>query len=1051
MALIEKVKLSKKHLVVGESLRVEVQVSDPAADVLINGIYGANQFLQFRTPGSYTVVVTATLGKQIEQDGERVKVTLPNPDVAKLPIIWATQDRYHPRIIAFSIANAETELPKVREYAWTFGDGTYGASDDGGVSHDYTNALERDALYTNFDVQVDAHYDDGFVTTAKRTISVLNTYGYNKIRRHVLTPRVEVQNPTTIPTLFFLVGEVECSFTVTNLEDEEISFTAEKHEWLNADPSETPAGTGISEIAVETVTPARSPATSNTVTVIGQIAPPVSSMNLSVPPRSTITVVRTFPQSVFTGTVFGVAIHLSGFGMCSKLPAISSAYIEVKLPMQWSGYVSDANISRGLSYLSLTNSVIANLVTHQDLSEHFRRSAIANILSPSAPPTASTATISARDQALGSQTRPGSPAVFKAQNLSEMTSTQFTSLLNKLTSPNLIPFDNPAPIVGQECDPDNLPDNLPDGMVCQLTGETEWRYVPGRVLNAKKGDLLNDPGGPGLVGQLLRQVTPAQFYSHCGIMTKNHIEVRHSTGSDDWLKDHPAGSVLGHKGTDGFDPSALKYLWPGTVTQTIDNAYYGEWILSPDTGPYRIADFSFAPDLSDRNTIIYPIVVKPNPFDETAAVRRKLHAIADEALAIYGHYRFYCYTKPEIALGPEGVAGSDAGWAQGTLATVCSSFIWLAAQHANVRLEGPNKLTTVSELEPTDVLSGAAVGGATLDGLYLYTEQERLAAAKWLYQDVYDIAYNKAGFFGTVFTDAPDNVANQLCNTFASDWADDGSKDSDAWKSPGDANAVSPDNMIFWDSPGSGNEDQFRSVYGHIEEVFYLPGTYAQVPIYRWKQVPTKGTLTGTVTANADVSGANVSLLGSGMQDVVVGVDGRFEFDQVPSGDYTVTAGLNIGHYWNSASIPVHIDAGKTTDVPVPLQPPPEIDRLVTISVYMETDWSSVWAHSPHAFSGSKSVRVQPFHSHEHLDFGGGDTPRGQIGFDIDLNADLSIKVSWTAQEIDDEVEGTVTGGWNIAKDGALSWTGLVVVNDDPIDNDATTMSFTINNDQASA
>jgi hypothetical protein len=43
-------------------------------------------------------------------------------------------------------------------------------------------------------------------------------------------------------------------------------------------------------------------------------------------------------------------------------------------------------------------------------------------------------------------------------------------------------------------------------------------------------------------------------------------------------------------------------------------------------------------------------------------------------------------------------------WAQGTIATTCSSFIWLAAQHANVKLEGPNKVTTVDDLEPRDIV-----------------------------------------------------------------------------------------------------------------------------------------------------------------------------------------------------------------------------------------------------------------------------------------------------------------------------------------------------------
>jgi hypothetical protein len=1046
--LIKKIMLSKKHLLVGESLRVQVQVTDAAADVMIDGIYGATQFLQFRDPGSYTVVITAVVGERVEQAGEKVNVSIQHPDVAKLPIIWAAQDRYQPRTIAFSVANAETELANVRQYTWKFGDGTSGSSDDGGTSHDYTSALVRDRLYTNFDVQVDAHYENGFVAGATRTIGVFNTYALNKIRRGVLTPRVAVQNPLIIPTLFFIPGEVITFFTVTNLEDEEISFTAEKHEWLTAEAEDNPAGTALAgnfreRIALEP------PITASAIAASQKSGASVAAIDLRVPPRSTITVARVFSPDVFKGDVFGVAIHLSGRGLCSKLPAVSSAYIEVKLPMQWSGLVFNPKVSHALSALARSEVSLTNVVSHQHLSEYFRRANVAEVVSPSARPSVPELTAVNQYQDTRPLARSGTPIAVKAQRGLNTNGAAFASVLSDLVSPHLIPFDIPLPVVGQECDPDNVPDNLPDGMVCQLTGEVQWRYVPGRLLNAKKGDLILDPGGPGLVGQLLRQITPPQFYSHCAIMTKNHIELRHSTGSDDWLKDHPAGSSLGHKGTEGFDPAALKYLWPGTVTQTIDNAYYGEWMVSPDTGPYRIADFSFKADSSDSTTLIYPIVVKPNPFDETGAIRLMLHRIADEANRIDSHYRFYCYTRPEIALGPEGVAGSDSGWAEGTVATVCSSFIWLAAQRANVKLEGPSKITGLSDLEPTDVLAGAAVDSATLDGLYLYTEAKRLAAAKWLYQTVYDMAHNKAGFLGTLFTDAPDDVANQICNTFASDWADGGSKDSDAWKSPGPGNAVSPDNMILWDSPASGNQGNFHGVYGHLEELFYLPGTYAQVPIYRWKMVPTKGTLKGTVTANADVTGANVSLLGSGMQDVVVHADGRFEFDNVPSGDYTVTAGLNIGGYWNSASVAVHIDAGKTTDVPIPLQPPPEINRQVTISVEMETDWSSAFAHSPHVFFGTKTAQVRPFHSHEHLDFGGGDTPRGQIGFDIDLMADLSITVSWNAQEVDDEVEGEVHGGANVAKNATLKWTGLRVVNDDPIDNDATTMSFTITNAQA--
>jgi hypothetical protein len=125
---------------------------------------------------------------------------------------------------------------------------------------------------------------------------------------------------------------------------------------------------------------------------------------------------------------------------------------------------------------------------------------------------------------------------------------------------------------------------------------------------------------------------------------------------------------------------------------------------------------------------------------------------------------------------------------------------------------------------------------------------------------------------------------------------------------------------------------------------------------------------------------------------------------------------------------------------------------LVTIWVEKQTDWSSAIAHSPGYFAEPKTAQVWPFHSHAHLGFDGPPnyTPRAHIGFDIDLNADLSITVSWSASEFDDETEGgSMNDGANVPKNGGLRWNNLVVANDDSIDNDATTINFTINNDQA--
>jgi hypothetical protein len=1055
-SLIKKVKLSKSKAVIGESIRVDVETSDSAAEVTVNKVGGATHYLQFDKAGSRTIVVAATLGKRIEQVARKVEIRDRPPDAPAIPLIGSAMDRYRPRTVVFSIRNADIESANVRGYNWDFGDGTRGTSDAGNISHDYSAGLSRDSLFTAFHVRVTVRRDDGTEVDATRTVAVFCVYGYNKIRRGLLTPLVEVLEPVTLPLLGVL-----CLFTVHNLEDEELSFTAEQHEWLSTESGEPRVSTGlspgiVSHAAITAVTAIRAQIPLDRAPVLAPVlaaqltpapaaqaawqlaAGATPAMDVRVPARSSVTMARVFSTAEFKKPFFGVAIHFKGTGVCSERPAVASAYVEVRLPLELGGNVISP---RALQSLGRAGLLDRGRLTHADLREFAGGDG-----PPPEPdefqvvPTGRTVVKPRTDEGL-----PGSVA---AEPLLIRLPTQVAASVHDLLTPHIVPLDRSDIVLGSECDPDNLPDDLPEGTVCQLTGETAWRFVPGRVLNAKKGDVILSPSGSGIIGQLLRQVSPTQYYSHSGIMTKNHIEIRHSTASDDWLRDHPRG---GGKTTEGFEPAALKYLWPGTITQTIDQACYFQWLTSPDKGPYKIQAFSFDPDTGNPDTLTYPLVVKPPPFEETPQVRLSLHAIADAALGINGHYRFYCYTNPAIALDPGSLAGPEAGWAQGTWPTVCSSTIWLAAQHARIRLEGPNPTTPVSDLEPSDTKGGAEVDQTTQDGLYHYTAEERRAAARWLYQYIYDQAYSSAGFFGTLFTDAPDDVASQICNTFASDWADGDSKDSDAWQHTESANAVSPDNILFWDSPGPGNQHQFRSVYGHMEELFYRPGTFQQVPIYRWRHVATRGTLTGRVVANGDVAGANVSLVGSGKPDVVVGSDGRFEFTQVPTGSYTVSAGLNIGGYWNSAAPTVQIDAGTTTDVTVMLQTPPAVHRLVTISVDMETDWKSIWAHGPHYHSETKFAKVHPFHSHERLEFEGSDLPHGKAIFDIDLNPDLSVTVSWTAQEIDDEMEGEVKGGHTIPQDGSLNWNGLRVVNDDPIDADWTTMSFTIHNDLATA
>lgn len=1037
-SLIQEVKLSAAEIVIGEPLRVEVITTDPAARITVNNLPGDGpHYLQFDSVGTWTVVASAGNGGRIDQAARQVKVKARQPDVLPFPIIQATMDRYQPRSVAFSVANPDQAV----RYEWDFGDGQASGAQQGSVLHDYSDALGPDQLTRAFDIGLTATYPSGVRTQARRTIVVLCVYAQNKLRRGLLTPRVTVLPPIAIP----LIPLVLCSFSVQNLEDEDIVFTEEKHDWLDT-AEEAPAsvvgvapGRHAQFAATELAAalehlPAHHPATPVARNWVAAAQSPPAEQ-IRIPARSTVTLLRVFPASAFAKTVFGVAVHLRGSGQCSRLPALSSAYIEARLPMEWSASVSNYRLWTTLDLVGrprLSLAEVRELVSQQ-------------LAAANTPPPATALRQPASRKPLP---EPGSASMAALETAPALTRALHPFDFNFLF-PDTIPFDLDTIEAGQECDPDNVPDNLPEGMVCQLTAETAWRYVPGRVLNAKKGDAILSPGGSGLIGMLLKQVTPPQYYSHSGIMTKNHIQVRHSTASEDWLLAHPNG-IMGQP-TDGFEPAALKYQWPGTITQSMDDAFYYQWLTSPDKGPFKLQTFSFDPATGNGNTLVYPLVVKPSPFADSASVRASLHAIADQALSTNGHYRFFCYTDPAIALDPAKVAGAEAGWAAGTVPTVCSSFIWLSAQRAGIRLEGPAQFATAAELEPGDVVSGADVGGQTHDGLYRYTAEERQAAARWLYQTLYDQVKNKAGFWGKLLTDAPDDVANQICNTFASDWADTDAKDSDNWKNTGEASAVSPDNLLLWDSPEAGNQGAFRSLYGHSEELFYRPGTYVQVPIYRWKKVSTRGNLTGTVVANGDVAGATVSLQGSGLPDVAVGSDGKFRFDNVFAGSYTLSAGLNLNGYWNSKDMAVEILAGQTADVTVMLEMPPETHRLVTVSVDMVTDWKSVWAHGPYPYFGTGTATLHPFHSHEQIVLEGSHSPHGKIIFDLDLNADLSINVSWTAQEIDDEVEGEVKGGYRLGQDGSFNWSGLRVVNDDPIDADWTDMKFSVTNAPSNA
>jgi hypothetical protein len=468
----------------------------------------------------------------------------------------------------------------------------------------------------------------------------------------------------------------------------------------------------------------------------------------------------------------------------------------------------------------------------------------------------------------------------------------------------------PGPVAeGQICDPDNLTEAelalaKKGQLVCQLTSETENVLMPARWMNARKGDIILSPGGSGLIGGILMNVDPPQWYSHAGIMTRNYDEVTHSTGSEDRVKDHLIGIV---SGSDGFEPNVLKYVWPGAITQSVQASIEGESFPDPEyEANYSLGPFG--PHMigithNDQMKMIPPLVVKPDPMLETPAVRTALHAIATDARNAGGrpgvkskyHYRWYCYTDPTIGLGnPE---GPEAGWAINTRPSVCSSFVWMQAKGRHAHLEADQDLVMPTDLEQSDIDQGAAVRPVTHDGLYTYSAKERSDAAQWMYNTLYNEAYDKAGWFGEFLTDGADDVANQFLNAFALDIAD--GKDSSDWENTVDADAVSPDNILWWDSPLKGG------LYGYAEPALYREPRVESYTVSRWKKVLTKGKIRGHVydAKGKPLGGALVQVYDG--KTTFSAADGSYELDDVPFGTYQLKASKVVDGVLESVQVNV--------------------------------------------------------------------------------------------------------------------------------------------------
>jgi hypothetical protein len=418
------------------------------------------------------------------------------------------------------------------------------------------------------------------------------------------------------------------------------------------------------------------------------------------------------------------------------------------------------------------------------------------------------------------------------------------------------------------------------------------------------GGLLHDLNPPQHYTHMGIFVADLSLIRHCTMSDDRLNEKKYYTGT---MFGQPVP-------LDGLRHDLVQYGWPGSITQSVEQAFYadryGTGTPPGHSGPYKgamltdwasqqqssylINALSFDSVSDDGHTWYPPLIVKPCPLLQTPAVTQALQDVVSEALKMYAHYRFYAYTKGSIGDDPEfqgppvklpiatpawdSASNKWTDWSDPmavswvtvpTIPAVCSSFVWQAVQntsreeHGKIVLDwAPSPTEALGEnqascarliqpiLQPDGTWAGDIVDADTLDGLYVYSQDERQAAGNYLHdaiaQQVYDSVKGDVppavksvlddvgrgsfiaaaaegvnavtvlldstplgpvvGGLGAAFVseliellyDMPEDIANQVCNAFAFDCINGGPADTHCVDSQG--NIIADIDSSNWSS-----------------------------------------------------------------------------------------------------------------------------------------------------------------------------------------------------------------------------------------------------------
>lgn len=765
--------------------------------------------------------------------------------------------------------------PEATGYKWDFGDGQTLTTQTPDATHDYSASIQAADITRSFNVTCTITHDNVTVT---RTLVLHSAYGMCK-RLGVIVPRVSGSTYAKFNQVAF-----SASLTVNNLEASAITLNSM-------------ACVPLSDTAGYAPPPPKFTAMGNPVTVGA---------------KSTSAIAVYIPVSelqVAGAQINSFAVYYSGSMSAggTTTPVRFSYVFRIALGDQW---VLNLPASTGLTgagwnlngVLGSINGVLTkppsgtSLTAVQVVDPATRTVAIALPANATALQAQGTVDLAVNAGLTSIAQSAGTTVAKTPVTLAPAGGAPAPKPLDMPFNP----LSPPAVAVGNECYPDDISDAAAAaaasaGLVCQLTSQVETVTVPAAFQNALQGDVILSPAPVGtgdMIAAMFKALVPPQHHGHSGMMTANFYEITHCTASPDRISSNLNKDALGIPTS--LNSNLLQYAWPGSMTQSIDDATTALHYIDPNGDSYSLQSFNTDSE-GEGYEVIPPLVIKPLPENE-GTVRPKLRAAADIArskgaqydssgkLTTKGgcYYSFYCYTDPQIAAGFTDAAPAAAGWAQGMSPAVCSSFVWLCLKENGIPLVGTPQYETLSEFSATAIAGGAQVGPQTLDGLIYYPAAERVAAANGLYQLFMEQALDQEGGFGTIpgINQAiAGPLADQLLNVFAS--GNPNLAGSNAWQTPGDGNAVSPDNIIFWNPP----------YYGYAEPLQYLPKHTEQYTVSKWTKLPpTKGTIKGKVTLNGNaVPNAHVWVYLPG-GDAYTAADGTYMLPTVPIGTYALKA-----------------------------------------------------------------------------------------------------------------------------------------------------------------